>query len=144
MAGSLKHQTFSTSAGLPSRGTMRVGTFGPRAPGGFFPKCCLYSAEFIMMHERLMMSLVAASEVTWVGRKSGAAAPEVTMRALAMSTLPSAVVECLMSSSQVQKPKSFTCKAAQSKQAGPEGTAWLSGPAFVLAPHAFALTYMIM
>ena len=144
MAGSLKHQTFSTSAGLPSRGTMRVGTFGPRAPGGFFPKCCLYSDEFIMMHERLMMSLVAASEVTWVGRKSGAAAPEVTMRALAMSTLPSAVVERLMSSSQVQKPKSFTCKAAQSKQAGPEGTAGLSGPAFVLAPHALALTYMIM
>ena len=45
---------------------------------------------------------------------------------------------------QVQKPSSFTCKAAQSKQAGPEGTAGLSGPAFVLAPHAFALTYMIM
>lgn len=79
-----------------------------------------------------------------VGRKSGAAAPEVTIRALAMSTLPSAVAGCLMSSSQIQKPSSFTCKAAQSKQAGPEGTAGLSGPAFALAPHAFALTYMIV
>jgi hypothetical protein len=144
MVGSRKHQTFSTSWALPSRGTMRVGIFGPRAPGGFLPKCCLYSAEFIMMHERLMMSLWAASDVTWLGRKSGVEAPEATLRAVSMSTWPSVVVECEMSSSQLQKPSSFTCKAAQSKHAGPEGTAGLSGPAFVLAPHAFALTYKIM
>jgi hypothetical protein len=48
-----------------------------------------------------------------------------------------------MSSCQVQKPNSLTWSAAQSKQAGPLGTAGLSGPAFVVAPHVLALTYMI-
>ena len=66
--GSAKTHTFSSSPTAPSRGTSKVGTFGPRTPGTTLPKWFLYSVAFMRMVGRVILRRVAVYLVTTDGR----------------------------------------------------------------------------